>query len=111
MGNATWICFDCRESVRRPTYYGSDVPCPKCGNTMDYLGYKIPVPRKQDGAAWRLLRQQLEREHQEQRVLSAERDVRHRHELEQQLRRLESRPESSARAKAIRQLRRKLDTP
>jgi hypothetical protein len=60
MGNASWVCFDCRESVRRPCGYQADVPCPKCAQNCRCIGTKIPVPRKRDAKAWRELRESLD---------------------------------------------------
>ena len=52
MSNATWVCFDCREVLRRPTEYREAVPCPNCGPGARYLGTKIRIPSKADDRAW-----------------------------------------------------------
>jgi hypothetical protein len=109
MGNASWICFDCRDAVRRDTQYQGDVACPKCGEPMRYLGYKIPVPPKRDEKAWQLLHEQLNREHLECQQQSIEAAVRRRHELEQEIARLGALPPNPGREKAIRLLREQLD--
>lgn len=108
MGNAAWVCFKCRESVRRPTHYTADVPCPKCGQRCRCIGTKIPVPAKRDVRAWRELRAGLDA--QAVKVAEAEHRerVRRRHSLEQEIRRLESRPKNDGRGKAIGLLKRRL---
>jgi len=53
--NATWASFDCRETVRRPDYALRKVLCPKCGQGMGYLGYRIRIPSKRQAKAWRKL--------------------------------------------------------
>jgi hypothetical protein len=55
MKNATWVCFDCRESVRRPDYALKQIPCPTCGQAMGYVGDRIRIPSKRQRKAWREL--------------------------------------------------------
>jgi DNA-directed RNA polymerase subunit RPC12/RpoP len=55
LGNGNWVCFECREAVRRPTQHADDVPCPACGQKCKYLGTQIPVPPKRSVKAWREL--------------------------------------------------------
>src|SRR5688572_11623789 len=108
MGDAAWVCFDCRESVRRPTHYKAGVPCPKCAQPCRCIGTKIPVPPKRDIRAWRELRESLDA----QAIRFAEAQHRHRirqrHSLEQEIGRLESRPQKAGRTKAVRLLKRRL---
>jgi hypothetical protein len=109
MANSSWVCFECRLAVRRPTQHEEEVPCPQCGGACWGLGYKVPVPRKHDVRAWRELRESEVAEHQARTEASARGRVRARHELEQEIRRLEAMPENPGRAKAIRLLRRRLE--
>jgi hypothetical protein len=108
MGNATWVCFDCREAVRRPTHYPDAVPCPQCGRACCCLGTKIRIPAKGDEPAWRDLRDGI----REQRLADHERiermRVRRRHRLERQIADLEARPPNEGRAKALQLLRDRL---
>ena len=109
MGNATWVCFDCREAVRRNTQYRETVPCPKCTASMRYLGYKIPVPRKRDASSWDALREQLNLEQSTRQHENTVKLVRRRHDAERELQRLEAKPSNPGRKKAILRLKKELD--
>jgi uncharacterized Zn finger protein (UPF0148 family) len=109
MGTAAWVCFDCRSAVRRNTAHDGAVPCPTCGKPCAYLGYKIPVPPKDKEREWATLREQLARERMESLLASHARTVRERHDLEQEIARLEAMPENEGRRKAIRVLQGKLE--
>lgn len=108
MGNAAWVCFDCRAAVRRATTYRGDVSCPRCGRPCSYLGYKIPVPPKDKSRDWAALREQLARERMQSDVAAHAASVRARHDLEQEIARLEAMPANEGRTVAIRLLRRRL---
>src|SRR5688572_5962626 len=82
MGNAAWVCFDCRESVRRPTHYKADVPCPKCAQICRCIGTKIPVPPKRDVPAWRELRESLDAQAIRLAESQHRRRIRQRHSVE-----------------------------
>jgi len=108
VSNATWVCFDCREVLRRPTEYREAVPCPKCGQGARYLGTKIRIPSKGDDRAWQALRSSV----REWRIAAVERmermRVRRRHVLERQIAELETRPANEGRERTIRRLREEL---
>jgi hypothetical protein len=108
MGTAAWVCFDCRAAVRRSTAFAGEIPCPTCGKLCAYLGYKIPVPPKDKQREWSALRDQLARERMQRELATDAAAVRARHELEQEIARLEAMPANEGRAKAIRLLRRRL---
>lgn len=108
MGMAAWVCFACRAAVRRNTQYTGEVPCPLCGKPCTYLGYKIPVPPKSKLREWSALHQQLARERSERDLVADEAAVRARHDLGQEIARLEAMPANEGRAKAVRLLRRRL---
>ena len=82
--------------------------CAKCGDAMRYLGYNIPVPAKRDVKTWEALRNQLYRERHDFQQQSFETAVRRRHDLEQEIERLESLPSNAGRERAIRLLRKEL---
>ena len=108
MGNAAWVCFDCREAVRRPTHYEGAVPCPKCAQICRCIGTKIPVLPKRDVKAWRELRESLDAQAIRSTETQHRRRLRQRHSLEQEIKRLESRPKNDGRTKAVRLLKRRL---
>lgn len=110
MGNATWVCFDCREAVRRPTHYAETVPCPQCGLDCVCLGTKIRIPPRGDEKAWKDLRVWL-RGNRHAAAEQAERmRVLQRHSLEQQIADLEARPTNDGRTRALQQLRKQLES-
>lgn len=111
MGTAAWICFECRAAVRRDTVCSGPVPCPTCKRECTYLGYRIPVPPKQKARAWTALQAQLSRERIGRDVQQHQLEVRRRHELEQEISRLESMPSNPGRTRAITLLRRRLGGP
>ena len=108
MGTAAWVCFNCRSAVRRNTAFRGEVSCPVCGKQCAYLGYKIPVPPKQKVREWSALRQQLSSEQIAREVQEHETAVRRRHELEQEIARLEAMPANPGRTRAVQLLRRQL---
>ena len=110
MNNETWVCFDCREAVRRDAYHPAEVPCPSCGHVCLQIGDRIRIPSKSNARGWQRLRESL----CEQRLgvldTSQIAQVRQRHELEQQLLQVGLRSPNEGRAKSIRTLRKKLDS-
>lgn len=108
MGTAAWVCFECRSAVRRNTALNRPVPCPTCKRECFYLGYKIPVPPKQKAREWMALQAQLSSERITRDVQQYQLAVRRRHELEQEITRLESMPSNTGRSRAIQLLRRRL---
>jgi hypothetical protein len=62
MSNSTWVCFDCREAVRRPGYKNPDVSCPRCGQPCRNIGHRIRLPSKRAVKAWAALRGSLQQE-------------------------------------------------
>jgi len=108
MANATWVCFSCRVAVRHPSY-ARGVACPRCGQGLRPLSYKIRLPSENERRAWELLRERLD---QERRTVEEQRRadrVRWRHALEQEIVALESRPPNKGRTRAVRLLQRKLN--
>jgi hypothetical protein len=109
MGNATWVCFDCRAAVRRPTQYAEAVPCPQCGGVCRCLGTKIRIPPQCDERAWHNLREGINAA----RLAAAEQSERMRihlrHRLERQIAELEALPPNEGRAQTLRFLRGRLD--
>ena len=122
MCNGTWVCFDCRRAVRRPTWrlvafcrpwlIGSTgvgrVRCPCCGRACRFLGPTIEVPPKRDVAGWRRLREQVNAFRVKAVEARDRRAVRGRHDLEQRIGDLQSRPPNAGRDRLVRRLREKL---
>jgi hypothetical protein len=68
MCNATYVCFECRLTARRPSWRkvtlycpwligqaDEKVPCSRCHRPMRFLGPTLTVPPKRDDRGWRLL--------------------------------------------------------
>src|SRR4029079_2005213 len=123
MCNGTLVCFDCRTVVRRPTWrlvtflrpwlIGStgvgNVRCPKCREACHFLGPTIEIPPKRDVAAWDRLRDQVANVHAAVAEDRFKESVRRRHDLEQRIRELETRPSNPGRDALIRELRAQLE--
>jgi hypothetical protein len=107
MSNATWVCFDCREVVRRPTHNSAAVLCPQCRRACRWLGTRIRIPAKGDERAWRELRVDIrERELANQERIERKRVRRHR--IERRIADLEARPSNEGRVRTLRRLRERL---
>lgn len=108
MSNTTWVCFECREAVRRPGYTPATVLCPKCGQPCRNIGHRIRLPLKRAAKAWEKLRASW----QEQSIAEAERLHRYRvrqiHRIEQEIARLGAMPANEGRQKRIGLLRKRL---
>ena len=109
-GNATWACFDCRLTVRRPTQYKGLVPCLRCGGTTRCLGTKIPVPSKKAADEWRKLEDRLRQSDREAMDWVRRNRVRRRHQLEKRIADLRLMPTSPKRTQALKALEEKLST-
>lgn len=108
--NATWVCFECRQAVRRDNwpFFPKPVKCSHCGGECTSIGHKIPLPSKSDVRAWRSLREQLQNSAVDAQVRKYEQRVRDIHALEQQIADLEARPKNEGRAKSMKHLRSEL---
>jgi hypothetical protein len=108
MSNATWVCFDCRQVVRRPTATDEVVRCPECSGRCQCLGRKIPVPPRSKVAAWKELREAVRltrARYEERRTREA---VRERHDIEKKIAEMERRPANASRDRLLRELRERL---
>jgi hypothetical protein len=124
MCNGTWVCFDCRTAVRRPTWRlvtylrpwliggtgVGNVRCPTCRKACHFLGPTIEIPPKQNVAAWGRLRGQVTSMHAAAAEDRFKESVRRRHDLEQRIRELEARPSNAGRDALIQELRAQLAT-
>ena len=101
VSNASWVCFDCRHVVRRPTSPRKPVPCPLCRRECFCLGRKIPVPPKHKVAAWTKLRKEM----QGMTIDWLVRWDRRRHENEMLIKQLEASPQTPTRDRRLSKLR------
>jgi hypothetical protein len=108
MANANWVCFHCRETVRRPWSLADNAKCPACGQVCRYVGTKIPIPAKRNAKGWRELREYL----RDRRLAALERAriarVRQQHELEREIARREALPKTAGGTRTIQLLRKRL---
>ncbi|MES1186356.1 MAG: hypothetical protein ABUL60_21275 [Myxococcales bacterium] len=82
--------------------------CPHCGRECTNLGYKIPIPPKDDGTAWERLYADLRESKQRHVTTQDENRVALTHALERQLERLESLSNNAGRERTIRDLKKRL---
>jgi hypothetical protein len=108
MSNANWVCFECREAVRRPGNTRVAVLCPSCGQPCRSIGHRIRLPSKRAGKAWDELRASL----QAQAIASAEHShvsrVRRIHQIQKEIARLQAMPVNEGRRVQIQLLRKRL---
>src|SRR4051794_16957354 len=102
MSNENWVCFDCHETKRRQAH------CPNCDKEMVCIGMKIAVPPKRDEQAWVALRKTLGKRRRDDEQKTFDEAVRRRHDLEQEVERLEAMPANPGRTKTIHRLRKQL---
>lgn len=107
MNNHTWVCFPCHTAARRKAGI-ENVLCRQCAQACEWLGTKIPVPPKADHKAWDQLRVSYYESRRQELLNKREYQVRHVHELEQEIARLEALPQNPGRLAAIRTLRKRL---
>ena len=108
MKNATWVCFDCRESLRRPYYALKEIHCPTCGQPMPYVGDRIRIPSKTQRKAWRELREWIYASPLPITKLKGTLRAWRIKRLEQQLAALERAPTNASRARTIKAWRKEL---
>ncbi|MDB5325725.1 MAG: hypothetical protein JWM57_1294 [Phycisphaerales bacterium] len=125
MQNDTWVCFECRTALRRPTgrvLIDGELPklgqadrrisCPSCDASCQFLGPTIKVPRKGAVKVWQKLRERVEEKSVDQASERAVERVRWSHTIEradrEELQELEARPPNAHRAKLIAELKRRL---
>lgn len=109
MSSATWVCFECRETVRRSRYTRAAVRCPSCGHSCRYVGHKLRIPPKTQPKAWQKLRDEL----QQEAIARVDSEplirLQNRRALQAEIDRLEARGPNEGRARQVRLLRRRLE--
>src|SRR5688572_15230561 len=106
--NANYVCFDCRTHVRRGKVASGIPICPSCGQGCQSIGYKTPIPRKDDARAWDELAARIRQQKLGDQLSRQEASVRQLHELERQLEELVRRPSNEGRERSIRELKRRI---
>jgi DNA-directed RNA polymerase subunit RPC12/RpoP len=107
MSNYHWVCFVCREAVRRP---GSDenVRCPSCVKRCDNIGYKIPVPPKSKLQLWRELAEYYAQARKGYFTRKSAANVRKLHDLEKEIERIRTMEANEGRLSLMKKLQSKL---
>ena len=109
MSMSNWVCFKCRLSARHPTQFKGVVLCTQCRAVCTPLGYKIPVPPKGKVREWDILYEQLQQSAINTSNIQKLQMVRCKHDLEQEIVKLETKPLNEGRTKAIKLLRKRLE--
>jgi hypothetical protein len=99
--NHNFVCFDCRVNVRRFKLAEAAPLCPQCGRECTNLGYKIPIPSKDDQVAWERLYVDIREGKRRLLMTQEENRVALTHQLERQLEGLKSQPTNPGRERAI----------
>jgi hypothetical protein len=96
----------------RPWLIGSKnvgcVRCPSCREVCHFLGPTVKIPPKRDLTAWNELREKVATFHVAAVEDRFKDSVRRRHDLEQRIRELESRPPNPSRDALVKKLRAEL---
>ena len=108
MSNHHWVCFHCREAVRRPGP-AKNVRCPACGEPCNNLGTKVPVPPKSKLAVWKALETDYFARRRAWAALVRQRAVRWKHDIEREILKLEALPDNDGRHSLLKQLRADLE--
>ncbi len=120
-GRSTFVCFECRQYIKRHVgvmawcaasreYLPEDpVPCPTCGRSCRWVSYKVEVPPHTDTRRWQKLLDRINESRQRHINEHRLRVTREKHELEQRINELLSRPANKDRGREIDRLRRMLD--
>lgn len=106
MRKASWVCFACREAVRRPVLYTGDVPCPKCKQACTCLF--VPIPAKRDVRVWGKLQEKFRACSIGMKERSQTIRARTLHDLELKIAELEAQPSNEDRANNLQALRKRL---
>jgi len=107
--NNTWVCFDCRRSVRRDSSSYSVPRCPSCRRPCDAVGYKTAIPAYSNIEGWKQLKDDLTEWIRGRKQLYLVTDVRWTcRQLEERLAELKTGPDTYKCRRQIKALQQKL---
>jgi len=109
MSNYAWVCFGCRTASRRDPR-SVNVRCRSCRAPCECLGYKTPVPGRSKVKEWDALCRAF---YASRRAFLLRRDrakVRRRHDIEQEISRLEQMSPNEGRSDAIKLMHKALES-
>lgn len=109
MSNHHWVCFQCREAVRRPGT-ADNVRCPACGELCNSLGTKVPVPPKSELVVWKALETGYFARRRAWNALVRQKAVRRKHDIEREILKIEGLPDNEGRRSLLKQLKANLDS-
>lgn len=107
MSNYHWVCFDCREAVRRP---GSEtnVRCPACGKSCKNIGYKLRVRPKSEPKLWQELADLYALSGKHYLAQKKAGNVRRLHDLQHEIQRLQQLDANDGRLSLLKRLKAEL---
>lgn len=105
MSKRNFVCFKCRFVVREEIYSREIVPCPLCQQATVNLGYKIPIPQKNKHKEWTKLEAHIVSERLKEENEKELHKIMRKHEIEQELIKLEKRPSSKGLNSLIKKLK------
>lgn len=109
--STTWVCFDCRQAVRRGAFGAAEEPrCARCRAPLVRLGHKITLPKRTDRRGWRDLRDCYRRGRASFVDRGGRARARRIHQLEREIRHLEGVPENPGKRRSHSLLRKKLES-
>ena len=106
--NHNWVCFDCRFVKREAKMTELKPKCPKCGDDLYCLGYKVAIPKKENKREWTEIRDESRRRDIEYAVSNSKAWVKYVHETERLIKHQEGLEQNEGRRKYIKELKESL---
>jgi DNA-directed RNA polymerase subunit RPC12/RpoP len=108
MSKHKYVCFECKQAIKRDFRKNDDVRCSSCGVECTYLGVKIPIPPKSKPKLWENLKVQLEAEKIQRSKIREKSAIARKHKIEKEIKKLENLTENSGRRSLIKRLKNQL---
>jgi hypothetical protein len=108
MSNRTYVCLDCRTSMRAKAAYGLavDLRCRQCSKSIQELGWERRIPAQSDDKGWKELRRYVTKSNAEWGPRRTKTGMEKLIKLDRQISANEKRPPTERTITKLKQLRR-----